>query len=91
MKKLSEEEIKERLEGIDGWEYDGETLLAYFSFPNFIDAMKFVHRVAEIAEELQHHPTILIEYSKVRLSISTHEITGISEKDFDFAARVNFL
>ena len=91
MKKLSPKEIKEELDGIEGWEYDGESIFKFFNFTTFTDAIKFVDKIAQIAEEIQHHPSILIDYTRIRLSICTHEINGVSDKDIDFAARVNFI
>jgi 4a-hydroxytetrahydrobiopterin dehydratase len=47
--------------------------------------MAFVNSVAESAERVQHHPDILVRYSKVTLTLSTHDANGITTKDFDFA------
>ena len=48
--------------------------------------MGFVGKVAEEAERVQHHPDIMVRYSKVTLALSTHDAGGITEKDFEFAA-----
>ena len=56
-----------------------------FSFENFVDAMSFVNRVADLAEDFQHHPDILIRYNKVTLTLSTHDAGGLTDKDFAFA------
>ena len=53
--------------------------------------MDFVARVAARAEEAQHHPDILIRYSKVTLTLSTHDAGGISAKDMAFAADCDHL
>ena len=51
--------------------------------------MAFVEEVAAHAEAVQHHPDILIRYSRVTLSLSTHDAGGITDKDFDFAAKAD--
>ena len=48
--------------------------------------MGFVNTVGERAEEVQHHPDILVRYSKVTLTLSTHDCNGLSVKDLEFAA-----
>jgi pterin-4a-carbinolamine dehydratase len=60
-----------------------------FCFKDFIGAMAFVNYVAAIAESEQHHPAILISYSKVKMTLFTHAINGLSENDFIMAAKIN--
>lgn len=63
-----------------------------FKFKNFKEAMAFVNKVAELAESEGHHPNILIHsWNKVRLTLYTHAIGGLSENDFIMAAKVNQL
>ena len=85
MDKLSQEDIDARLEGFSEWSLSGEAIQRTFSFEDFRGAMAFVNRIAELAEEHQHHPDIMIRYSKVTLTISTHEAGGLTEKDFELA------
>ena len=60
-------------------------------FKDFKEAMKFVNKVAEAAEQEGHHPDIHIYYNKVRLELTTHKIKGLSENDFILAAKINAL
>jgi 4a-hydroxytetrahydrobiopterin dehydratase len=60
-------------------------------FRDFPDAMDFVKRVAQLAHEQDHHPDIFISYNKVRLTLSTHKIGGLSVNDFIIAARIDLL
>jgi len=62
-----------------------------FSFKNFVDAMKFVNQVAELAEEEGHHLDIHIHYNRVRFDIWTHAIDGLSENDFILDAKIDAL
>lgn len=58
-------------------------------FANFVQSMAFVNGIAEHAERVQHHPDILVRWSKVTLSLSTHDVGGISVKDADFAVHAD--
>jgi 4a-hydroxytetrahydrobiopterin dehydratase len=53
--------------------------------------MRFVNRVARLAEAASHHPDITINYNRVRLALTTHDEGGLTEKDFKLAARINKL
>ena len=71
---------------------DGATRLARrFEFRDFVEAMKFVNRVAELAEEQGHHPDILIHWNVVDLVLWTHKIGGLHENDFILAAKIQKL
>jgi 4a-hydroxytetrahydrobiopterin dehydratase len=60
-------------------------------FKDFVEAMKFVNKVADIAESEGHHPDIFISYNYVRITLMTHNIGGLSENDFIMAAKINEL
>ena len=60
-------------------------------FKDFVEAMKFVNEVANIAESEGHHPDIFISYNYVRITLMTHNIGGLSENDFIMAAKINEL
>jgi len=85
MEKLSEEQIEQHLENLPEWSHAGDTIQRTFTFEDFPGSMAFVNRVADHAEAVQHHPDILIRYSKVTLTLSTHDAGGLTEKDLAFA------
>lgn len=85
---LAEGEIAQRLKGLKDWGRDGQTIVKKFKFPDFPKAIEFVNRVAKVAEEAQHHPTIIITYNRVTLALSTHAEGGLTEKDFQMAGRI---
>lgn len=89
--KLSDDEIASRLEGLAEWSQPGEEIQRTYRFKDFVAAMAFVAAVAEHAEKVAHHPDILIRYSRVTLSLSTHDAGGITDKDFDFARAADAL
>ncbi len=62
-----------------------------FTFPDFRQALDFVNRVGEIAEQQGHHPDILLTWGKVEITLWTHKIGGLSESDFIMAAKINRL
>lgn len=85
MEKLSEAEVKDRLTHHPEWTEVGGEIQRTFEFADFRTSMRFVNEVAEQAEQVQHHPDILIRYAKVTLTVSTHDAGGITVKDFDLA------
>lgn len=89
MGRLSDDVIRERLASLAGWERLGDALCRQYSFPGFKEAMGFANRVATIAEELDHHPDILVQYDTVTLTLSSHDAGGITERDLRLAARID--
>lgn len=89
--KLSQESIDAKVAELPEWSVNAGTLQRTFKFENFVEAMKFVNNVAKRAEKAQHHPDILVRYSKVTLTLTTHDAGGISQKDFDLAREVDSL
>ncbi len=71
------------------WQVIGEHHLEKeYKFHTYTEAVEFTNRVARIAEEQNHHPDILLVYGKVKVTIWTHKINGLTESDFVFAAKV---
>ncbi len=85
MTKLSESQVADKLTDLEGWSDLNGSIQRTYSFESFAAAINFVNVIAQHAEEVQHHPDILVRYSKVTLTLSTHDVSGISDKDFDFA------
>lgn len=85
---LSENEINQGLSSLEGWEQDRNQIVKQFKFKNFVESMGFVTQVAILAERVDHHPDILIEYSKVTITLSTHSEGGITEKDINLAKEI---
>lgn len=83
--KLTNEAVEDALGELSDWSRSGDAIQRTFAFGGFRAAIEFVGRVAERAEEVQHHPDILIRFSKVTLTLSTHDAGGLSQRDVDFA------
>ncbi|MBI2523342.1 4a-hydroxytetrahydrobiopterin dehydratase [Candidatus Woesearchaeota archaeon] len=86
---LTEEQAKELLKQIPGWEIKNDHLYRQFKFKKFRESVAFVNKIAEIAEQEGHHPDIIINYNKVSIELWTHAINGISENDFILATKIN--
>ncbi|MDO8619070.1 MAG: 4a-hydroxytetrahydrobiopterin dehydratase [Candidatus Daviesbacteria bacterium] len=79
---------------IPGWETlqeDPPKLRKEFVFNNFIEALDFVNQVGDLAESMDHHPDIFISYKKVVLTLFTHDVNGLSDKDYTLAEKINYL
>lgn len=88
---LTEEQIRAQLSSLPGWELHGNEIRKQYSFGGFMDAMRFVNRVAEAAERADHHPDILVQYNRVTLTLSTHSEGGVTQKDLDLARQIESL
>ena len=88
---FTHEEIIKLLPSISGWNVKKDKKIwREFSFKNFVAAVDFVNRVADIAECEDHHPDILIhDYKKVRIELLTYAISGLTQNDFIMAAKIN--
>ncbi|HUE25707.1 MAG TPA: 4a-hydroxytetrahydrobiopterin dehydratase [Solirubrobacteraceae bacterium] len=88
---LGEEDIASRLEDSE-WHREGDEIVREWRFADFAEAMGFVNRVAEAAEEANHHPDILVHgWNKVRLSLTNHAAGGLTDADFEMASRIDRL
>jgi 4a-hydroxytetrahydrobiopterin dehydratase len=88
---LFRKEVEALLPQIPAWSRVEKELAREFKFKDFRQAMDFVNLVAGIANEQDHHPDILISYNKVRVTLSTHKIGGLSMNDFIVAAKINLI
>ena len=89
---LTAEEIQPLLAQLTGWEVvQQHHLKKNYSFSNFAEALGFVNRVGEVAEEQGHHPDICFGWGKVEVTIWTHKIDGLTESDFILAAKIDQL
>jgi 4a-hydroxytetrahydrobiopterin dehydratase len=89
--KLSDTEVQAWLGKHPGWALEGGMIRRTFQFPDFRPSMAFVNRVADAAEEADHHPDIDIRYSKVTLALVTHDAGGLTHRDVALAERADDL
>lgn len=88
---LSDEEIKERLKELPGWQHRGESIVKSFDRGDFVGSIKFIDSLVEPAEGMNHHPDLAVSWSQVEVAISTHAEGGITENDFELAKKVEEL
>lgn len=86
---LSEAEVKRRMAAMTGWNLEGGRLVREFVFPDFVTAFGFMTRVALQAERQNHHPEWSNVYNRVRIALTTHDLGGVSERDFRLAAAID--
>ena len=84
-------QIQERMSKLNNWSLENNCVVKDFQFSNFKEGIDFVNKVAEIAERLQHHPSIIIDFNSVHVMITTHEEKGLTDRDFDLAGEIDIL
>lgn len=89
--KLEDDAIEARLGEIPHWKLSDGKLSRTFVFPDFVEAFGFMTKVALVAEADNHHPDWSNVYNRVVISLNTHDVGGISERDFALAAAINAL
>ena len=86
--KLEKSEIERRLSALPGWEYKDNAISKLYRFKTFMDGIRFLNKVAEMAEAADHHPDVKINYTRITFSCSTHDQGGVTEKDFKLASQI---
>lgn len=91
MATLDEAEITEKLGELEGWEREGEAITKSFDRGDFVGSVSFVDSLVAPAEEMNHHPDLAISWSEVTVTISTHSEGGLTDNDFELAAKIDAL
>lgn len=90
--KLSETEISQKLAGLNCWKREGDAITKEFVLAGFTEAAQFIGRIAPIADAMDHHPDVqLYRYKRVKIILTTHSAVGITQNDFDLAAKIEAL
>ena len=92
---LSATEIVSHLARVDGWKLTGDgaevAIEKTFSFANYFETIAFVNALALVAHKQDHHPDLSVHYNRCVVRFSTHALHGISDTDFECAARADAL
>ena len=88
---LAHDSVQSLMKKVPEWEHKEDLIERDFEFDDYMSGMDFVNAVAEIAESANHHPDIRIGYAKVTVLLTTHDKGGVSESDFEIAARIDNL
>lgn len=91
IEKLSTAAVEEKLARLPQWSLKDDKLQRKFVFGNFVEAFGFMARVALLAEAADHHPEWFNVYNKVEIFLTTHDVAGLSERDFSLAEKINKL
>lgn len=92
MAKLSNDAMKEALDKLKGWNFESDSLIKEFELKDFTAALGFVTQIGVNAEKADHHPNILMHsWNKVKITLSTHDEGGVTEKDVELAKKVDEL
>ena len=86
---LTDAEIQQALASLSGWQRNGGTIQRVFRFPDFKLAMQFVNKVADAAEQVNHHPDIDIRYNTVTMALISHDSGGVTQRDVRMAGTIN--
>lgn len=89
MKKLTNSEIEKRIENLTDWEFYDNALHTDFEFDSFKDCMSAMNRIAFECEALSHHPEWTNVYNTLDISLTTHDVGGVTELDFKLAKAIN--
>ncbi len=89
---LTESQIHNYLQqSCSGWILKDKAIFKAFKFENYPFCIQFVNEVSRLAEEINHHPEIIINWGKVDLKITTHDLNGLSDQDFILAEKIDKL
>jgi 4a-hydroxytetrahydrobiopterin dehydratase len=88
---MSTDEIAQALEGFTGWAYDGDALIKTFTFDGFAAAIEFMATAAPSIDELNHHPEWTNVYNRVDVRLNSHDVGGVTDRDFKLASLLDEL
>ena len=91
IKKMTDNEITSALGSLQGWSVVNDKLHREYQFKDFVEAFGFMARVALCAEGMKHHPEWFNVYNRVIVDLTTHDVGGISTRDFDLAQKMQEL
>ncbi len=89
MDTLDDLTIDRALQDLDGWQRDGDAIVRQLRFDSFRDAIDFIVRVADAADEADHHPELTNVYWNVGVRLTTHDAGGVTQRDLDLASAID--
>lgn len=91
MQRFTDEQITEALGKLEDWDVQEDFITKEYEFEDFKQALAFVNRVGELAEAADHHPDIIFGYGYAEVALTTHDAEGLTERDFELAAKIDNL
>ena len=89
MKKYSNIEIQTAMKTLNNWILSENKIEKQFQFKDFSEALAFIVRIGVLAEKQNHHPELYNVYNKVTIALTTHDVSGLSDKDFLLATSID--
>jgi 4a-hydroxytetrahydrobiopterin dehydratase len=86
---IPEEELEQWMKKIPEWELEDDCICRSFEFDSYMEGIDFVNGVAELAEEADHHPDLEVSYGMVDVTLTTHDLKGLTEQDFLLAQKID--
>ena len=87
--RITESQLKDVMADLPDWEVREDKLYRQFKFGNFVEAFGFMSEVALLAEKLDHHPDWSNSFNRVDVSLTTHDLGGISMRDITLAKQID--
>ncbi|MEM9264729.1 MAG: 4a-hydroxytetrahydrobiopterin dehydratase [Cyanobacteria bacterium P01_F01_bin.13] len=88
---LSPAEIQSNLASLPDWTLEGASIKTILTFKNFIEAIEYINKIVAPAEAAGHHPDLAISYNRVVVSLTTHDVGGLTQRDFTLAQTLSQL
>jgi len=85
---LHPDEVKKSISTY-GWDFSDNKISKIFEFDAYLDGVEFINKIAPIAERLNHHPDIILNYCKVDISIYSHDLGGVTTKCINLATAID--
>lgn len=86
--KLSDDQVQEKLEELQIWGRSGDKIVTRIEFDNYKESVFFANTVFTLAEAHFHHPEVKVEYGAVEIDLWSHDVEGVTERDFDLAEEI---
>jgi 4a-hydroxytetrahydrobiopterin dehydratase len=84
---LSTSEIQSAISNLEGWELKENAIRKTFTFDAYIDSIAFINRLAELAEEANHHPDMIVGWCKIEIAFTSHDQGGVTTACIDMAKK----
>ena len=89
MSRLSVTEIQEKLSALNEWEFKDNTIRKTFIFETYMESIGFINRLAEIAEEANHHPDMVVGWCRIDVAFTSHDQGGVTLACIEMAKKAN--
>ncbi|MGF1571602.1 MAG: 4a-hydroxytetrahydrobiopterin dehydratase [Sumerlaeia bacterium] len=86
---LTQSEIQRHLNGLDGWEQQGNRITRTLKTKNFQHGVSFLTKIAPLADDMNHHPDVELGFKKLTFHLTTHDCGGLTTLDFELAAKLD--